>query len=121
MPDEPCTVESLKQTVAAFANDRDWEQFHSLKNLSMSISIEAAELMECFQWVEGPDSNAVSQAGPGRIPIEEELADVVIYALQFANQSGIDLSDAIRRKVAINASKYPIEKSKGKSDRSDAR
>ncbi len=111
MADETCTIETLKEAVAAFGRDRDWEQFHSLKNLSMSISIEAAELMECFQWVEGPESNTRVEVESDRIPVEEELADVVIYTLQFANRAGIDLSDAVARKIELNARKYPANKS----------
>ncbi len=71
--------------------------------------------MEHFQWIEGKESDSVAQDDAKRTQVEEELADVIIYALQFANRSGIDLSSAIRRKVEINARKYPVEKSRGRS------
>lgn len=120
MTDATTTLGALKKSVAAFTEERDWAQFHSLKNLAMSISIEAAELMEPFQWVDNAESNEVVQSADALQPIADELADVVIYALQFANQSEIDLSEAIARKMAINAEKYPIGKSKGKSDKYDS-
>jgi len=120
MPDNTTNLGNLKQTVATFAEERDWEQFHSLKNLAVSISIEAAELLERFQWMDNAESNTVVEESAGRQSIEDELADVVIYALQFANRAEIDLSDAIARKMAINAEKYPIEKSKGKSEKYDS-
>lgn len=115
MPDDSQTIGELKALIDSFAQEREWEPFHSLKNLSMSISIESAELMEHFQWIEGKESDAVAQDDAKRTQVEEELADVIIYALQFANRSGIDLSSAIRRKVEINARKYPVEKSRGRS------
>lgn len=120
MADHVSTLEELKQSVAAFAEEREWIQYHSLKNLAMSISIEASELMERFQWVDNPESNTLVDDGDARQAVEDELADVLIYALQFANRAGIDLSQAIERKMAINAAKYPVEKSKGKSDKYDA-
>jgi len=119
MPDHVSTLEELKQTVAAFAEEREWVQYHSLKNLAMSISIEASELMERFQWVDNPESNKLVDDSSARQAVEDELADVVIYALQFANRANIDLSDAIERKMGINAIKYPIDKSKGRSDKYD--
>ena len=75
--------------------------------------------MEHFQWVEGSESQVLMRDDEKRSAIEEELADVVIYALQFANNADIDLSNAISRKMKINAGKYPVEKSKGKSDKYD--
>lgn len=120
MPDDTKTLGELKQSVAAFAEERDWNQFHSLKNLAMSISIESAELMECFQWVDNAASNVLVDDVDARQAVADELADVLIYAMQFANRAEIDLSQAIERKMAINASKYPIETSKGNSDKYDS-
>lgn len=116
--DRATCLADLKQRVLAFAHERDWEQFHSPKNLSMALAAEAAELMENFLWMSPEDSRGA--AGPQakrRQAIEEELADVVIYALQFANQTGIDVASAIAAKMAVNAKKYPVEKARGRSDK----
>ncbi|MGH8021411.1 MAG: nucleotide pyrophosphohydrolase [Opitutaceae bacterium] len=115
--DATARVSTLKRRVLAFAQERDWEQFHSPKNLSMALAAEAAELMENFLWMSPEDSRAAAQDARKRKAIEEELADVVIYALQFANQTGIDLAAAITAKMQINARKYPIEKARGRSDK----
>ncbi|MDF9408729.1 nucleotide pyrophosphohydrolase [Pelotomaculum isophthalicicum JI] len=106
--DKNTTIQDIKDLVAAFVKEREWEQFHSPKNLSMSIAIEAAELMEIFQWSDGClDDKKIEK-------VREELADVVIYCLCMANVTGIDLATAIKSKVAANALKYPVEKYKGR-------
>jgi len=120
MPDQTATLEELKQSVAAFAEERDWIQYHSLKSLAMSISIEAGELMELFQWSDNAASNTLVGDAAARLSIEDELADVLIYSLQFANRAEIDLSQAIKRKMAINAENYPVEKVRGRSDKYDS-
>ena len=120
MCDSDTTVDELKQAVAAFSAAREWEPFHSLKNLAMSIAIESGELMERFQWIEGSNSLESLEDERQRQAVEEELADVAIYALQFANRSGIDLSAAIRRKMELNEQKYPVERSRGSSRKYDA-
>lgn len=109
MRDNTATIGELRRLVGGFVAERGWEQFHSLKNLSMSIAIEASELMEIFQWV---DNGAVSERQMEKT--REELADVVIYCLSLANAANIDLADAVEKKVRINAIKYPVEKFKGK-------
>lgn len=108
--DRTTTVQELKDLVAAFVDERNWSQFHSPKNLSMSIAIEAAELMEIFQWPEAGEPLDRRQ----RDKLHEELADVVIYCLSLANAAGIDLSAALRDKVSRNAVKYPAEKYRGR-------
>jgi len=110
-------VEELKQRVLAFAQERDWGQFHSPKNLSMALAAEAAELMENFLWTSPEDSRQRARDPQRREAIEQELADIVIYALQFANQTGIDVASAIAAKMEINARKYPVEKARGRSDK----
>ena len=107
MNDDQATLQSLKDQIRAFSVERDWLQFHTLKNISMSISIEAAELMEHFQWTTPEESNRIAKDPSQKMEISDELADVVIYSIQFANQAGIDLSSAIARKMEINAKKYP--------------
>ncbi|HHW43630.1 MAG TPA: nucleotide pyrophosphohydrolase [Desulfotomaculum sp.] len=110
MPDENTTVKQLRDLMAAFVFEREWEQFHTPKNLAMSIAIEAAELMELFQWADG------------KVPLEEnklaalrqELADVIIYCLALANVTGIDISGAVMEKIKMNAGKYPVDRYRGR-------
>ncbi|RFC41723.1 MAG: NTP pyrophosphatase [Verrucomicrobia bacterium] len=117
MTDPTTTLADLKTRVLAFARERDWEQFHAPKNLSMALAAEAGELMEHFLWTTPEQSVAVVQDPAKRRKIEDELADVVIYALEFANIAGMDVAGAIERKMADNARKYPVEKSRGRSDK----
>lgn len=104
-------LEDLTRQIVAFRDERDWKQFHSPKNLAASISIEAAELLECFQW--SSDETIDEDVEKRRDEIEEEIADVLIYALLLAHDTGIDPVEAVRRKLAKNDAKYPAEKAKG--------
>ncbi|WP_309385413.1 nucleotide pyrophosphohydrolase [Cerasicoccus frondis] len=117
MTDSTATVSTIKQRVSAFAEERDWLQFHSPKNLSMALAAEAGELMEHFLWTDSAASHERASDAKRRADIEDELADIVIYALEFANVTGIDLASAIEAKMAQNAAKYPVEKAKGRSDK----
>jgi len=108
-------VAEIKERVLAFARERDWEQFHSPKNLSMAIAAEAAELMEHFLWQAPEASREAMDEAKLRAKVEEELADVLIFAIEFANVTGMDVASAIERKMARNAEKYPVEKAKGRS------
>lgn len=99
--DAETTLQELKDLVVKFRDERDWAKYHTPKNLSMSIAIEAAELMEIFQW-DGYDPNDNSR-------VREELADVIIYCLNIADTLDIDVSDAVVAKLNINAKKYPLE------------
>jgi NTP pyrophosphatase (non-canonical NTP hydrolase) len=117
MTDAKTTVTELRERVLAFVHERDWEQFHSPKNLSMALAAESGELMEHFLWAESKASLAVAHDPKKRPAIEAEIADVVIYALEFANICGIDLSAAIETKIAANALKYPVAKAKGRADK----
>ena len=117
LTDAETTVAEIKTRVLAFAKERDWEQFHAPKNLSMALAAEAGELMEHFLWAETAASREIVRDPAKRVKIEEELADVVIYALEFANIAGIDVAAAIERKMAANAQKYPVEKARGRSDK----
>lgn len=113
MTDHDTPLAEIKQRILAFARERDWEQFHSPKNLSMALASEAGELMEHFLW-ERPGEDAAKLADPARRErVEQELADVVIYALEFANITGVDVAAAIERKMALNAAKYPVAKARG--------
>src|SRR5580698_10228673 len=115
--DSATSIAELKSRVLAFVRERDWEQFHAPKNLSMALSAEAAELMEHFLWATPEQSRAIVQDPAKRAKIAEELADVVIYALEFANTTGLDVAATIEAKMAANAKKYPVEKSRGRSDK----
>ena len=117
MTDAQTTVAELRQRVLAFVHEREWEQFHSPKNLSMALAAESGELMEHFLWAESKASLDVARDPKKRPAIEAEIADVVIYALEFANICGIDLAAAIETKMAANAKKYPVEKARGRADK----
>ena len=117
LTDSITTVSDLKMRVLAFVRERDWEQFHSPKNLSMALAAEAGELMEHFLWSTAEQSRAIANETARRARIADELADVVIYALEFANMTGLDVSAAIEAKMAANAKKYPVEKARGRSDK----
>jgi dCTP diphosphatase len=115
LSDSATTVSELRERVLAFVLERDWEQFHSPKNLSMALAAEAAELMEHFLWATPEESRAVAADPARRERIAEELADVVIYALEFANATGLDVAASIESKIAANARKYPVDKARGRS------
>jgi NTP pyrophosphatase (non-canonical NTP hydrolase) len=120
LSDASTSVAELKSRILAFARERDWEQFHAPKNLSMALAAEAGELMEHFLWATPEASAELARQAAKRSAIESELADVVIYALEFANITGIDVAGAIERKMAANAARYPVEKARGRSDKYDA-
>ena len=117
MADADIRIQQIKDRVLSFAKERDWEQFHSPKNLSMAIGAEAAELMEHFLWQSAEQSRVDVEEPKLRAKVEEELADIFIFAIQFANVSKIDLSAAIEEKMKRNGEKYPVEKAKGRSDK----
>lgn len=113
--DAETTLAELKEKIQSFARERDWEQFHHPKNLSMAIAAEAAELMEHFLWTKEGEDHAVLKDPQKGLEVREELADIVIYAMEFANIAHIDLAESITLKMAANARKYPVEKSRGRS------
>ncbi|MBI1827711.1 MAG: nucleotide pyrophosphohydrolase [Planctomycetes bacterium] len=115
MNDATTTVNELKLLMARFVAEREWEKFHDAKNLSASIAIEAAELMEHFQWLRSEELAAVKDDTTTMIAIREEIADIAAYVLSFANQMGIDLASAIEEKMKKNTAKYPADKFRGKS------
>jgi NTP pyrophosphatase (non-canonical NTP hydrolase) len=115
LTDSSTTVSELKNRVLAFARERDWEQFHAPKNLSMALAAEAAELMEHFLWATPEESRAMALDPARKARIAEELADIVIYALEFANATGLDVASSIEAKIAANAAKYPVDKARGRS------
>ena len=114
MTDSTTTIADLKQLVADFVAQRDWRQFHAPKNLSMSLAIEAAELMEHFQWTSLEESRRVGDDPDRLAEVGDELADVLCYALAMSNELGLDLSTVIRRKMVKNEQKYPAEEYRGR-------
>jgi dCTP diphosphatase len=107
MDDARTTIQELRAAVQHFNDARDWHQFHTPKNVAASIVIEAAELLEHFQWADGPAAEQLPQ-------IAEELADVFIYCLVLADALDIDLSQAVRQKLARNDARYPVEEYRGR-------
>jgi len=106
-------LEQIKAQLQKFADDRDWDQFHSPKNLSMALSVEASELVECFQWLTEEQSQNLS---PEQLSATiDEIADVQIYLLRIATKLNVNMLDAVNQKIKKNALKYPVDKVKGSS------
>jgi dCTP diphosphatase len=106
-------LEELKARVRAFVAERDWERFHSPKNLAMALSVETSELVELFQWLSEDESAALDDAQRRRVA--EELADVLWFLVRLSDRLDIDLLEAAGRKLAENAKKYPAEKVRGQA------
>lgn len=113
--DQKTTIQDLKKIAQKIRDDRDWQQFHSPKNLSMYIAIEAAELMEKFVWMSSEAS--FHEIDKNRQEIEDEMADVLICLVHFCNAANIDMTSSFTKKLQEVAKKYPVEKAKGKSDK----
>lgn len=111
--DKTTTVAELIKLMEDFVAERHWQPFHDPKNLSASIAIEAAELMEHFQWLRSDQLEAVRDDTEAMSAIREELADIVAYALSFAATMGIDVSSALQDKMRKNAQKYPADRFRG--------
>jgi NTP pyrophosphatase (non-canonical NTP hydrolase) len=105
------SLDELKERLREFARERDWEQFHSPKNLAMALIVEAAELVEHFQWLTEAQSQALDPEK--REQVAQELADVFLYLVRLADRLDIDLMDAAQRKIVLNAQKYPADKVRG--------
>ncbi len=114
MDDSQTTIAQLRDLVRQFVAERDWRQFHTPKNLSMSLAIEAAELMEHFQWLTAEQSQAVATKPDELQAVGEELADVACYLLALANELDIDVASAMDDKMRKNAIKYPVETYRGR-------
>jgi NTP pyrophosphatase (non-canonical NTP hydrolase) len=114
LDDRTATVADLRRLVAAFVAERDWQPFHDPKNLSASIAIEAAELMEHFQWLRSDELDAIGDDAEVMAQIRDEAADILAYVISFADRMKIDLSSALEDKMKKNAVKYPSEKYRGR-------
>lgn len=109
------SLEQLRDRLARFAAERDWEQFHSPKNLSMALIAECAELVEHFQWMSEAESRSLSPER--REAVRLELADILIFLVRCADRLGIDLIDAANDKIAINEARYPADRVRGSARR----
>ena len=105
----------IAERIRLFARARDWEQFHTPKNLAASVAIEAAELQEVFQWLNDEQSQNLSEEQMARV--REEVADVAIYLIRLADRLGVDLGDAIQEKIDANGVRYPADAVRGSSDK----
>ena len=106
-------LQTLTERLVAFRDARDWKQFHSLKNLLLSVSIEAAELLELTQWKDEKETEARIDDPDFRTALAQECADVLIYLLLISERSGFDLVEAASEKIEVNAVKYPVDKARG--------
>jgi NTP pyrophosphatase (non-canonical NTP hydrolase) len=109
----PNSLEHIKQRLRDFADERDWDQFHSPKNLAMALIVEVAELVEHFQWLKEEESHSLPSEN--LVEVEQELADIQIYLVRLADKLGIDLLGAVERKISLNEKKYPVDKVRGSS------
>jgi len=121
MADATTTVEALKDAVTAFASARQWEPFHTPKNIAMALACEVGELLEPFRWLTGDESYAACQNSATREAIADELADCVNLLMLFSVHSGIDVSEAFFAKIVKNAEKYPKEKTENGRQRTEDR
>lgn len=112
-------IDALQKRLADFASERDWEQFHSPKNLAMALAAEAGELVEEFQWL--TEDQSANLDATKKQAVAHELADVLIYLVRLADRLDVDLDIAVAEKIRINAEKYPVELSRGSAVKSDRR
>ena len=112
-------IEALREAIVRFRDERDWRQFHSLRNLIVSLNLEAGELLELTQWKPDEEIAAIPADPSAKESLADECADVLLYLLLIADAAGIDLAEAARRKLAKNALRYPVEKCRGVSTKYD--
>jgi NTP pyrophosphatase (non-canonical NTP hydrolase) len=112
-------IKALQKQLAVFAEERDWQQFHSPKNLAMALAAESGELLEIFQWLTETQSQQLDSKQLNLVA--EELADIVLYGLRLADVSGIELESAIKNKLRLNAEKYPVALAKGNATKYNRR
>jgi len=113
MNDKETTILELKNFVEDFVQEREWSQFHNAKNLSMALTIEAGELMDIFKWNTPEECESMMSEKNTRQDATDELADIMIYAIAFANRNNINISNAINQKMIKNKIKYPADKYRG--------
>lgn len=106
-------IQSVQLALREFARERDWERFHSPKNIATALAVEAAELLEPFQWLTEEESRRLAENPADYARVQQEVADVLIYLLRLADLLGIDLEQAVEQKIRHNAEKYPVALAKG--------
>jgi dCTP diphosphatase len=111
--DQNTTIAALKERVKKFVDDRGWAKYHNPKDVAVSITIEAAELVEIFQWVKDSEQDKITQDSAKMQKLKDELADVMIYCVSLANVLDIDIGQAVFQKIAKNEGKYPVDRIKG--------
>lgn len=114
-------IPTIQQRLQHFADERDWQQFHSPKNLAIALSVEAAELLERFQWLTEAESRRLAAKHQDMQAVREEMADVMIYLLRLADVLGVDLEQAVHEKMQRNAEKYPVELARGNATKYNRR
>ena len=114
-------LSEIQKKLADFANERNWEQFHSPKNLSMALAAEAAELLEIFQWLTEEQSKDIVNSEKDIVQAKEEIADVLIYLVRLADKLNIDIEKEVLAKIALNEKKYPVKLSKNNATKYNKR
>ena len=117
--DQTTTVQELKDAIERFADERDWKQFHDPKNLVMAMASEVGELTEHFRWVTNQESLGTAADAETASAVASELADVLMFALEFATVCRIDVATAIKAKLKVNEARYPVEKARGSNRKYD--
>ena len=117
--DDLTTLTDLKRSISRFVRERDWHQFHDPKNLVMAMSSEVGELADLFRWVENRESMQLAKSPDYGPQVAQELADILMFVVEFASVCDIDLASAVAEKLELNSRKYPIEKAKGSSTKYD--
>ena len=110
-------LDKLRERLRCFGKARDWSEFHDPKNLAMAIASEAGELLATLRWIRGDAADEFVLDPANRLGVEHEIADVAIALLLFCDRTGIDLLDIIERKIELNEANYPVESSRGRSER----
>lgn len=108
-------LQKLNAEIEKIVHDRDWDQFHSIKNLSMALNVESSELLEIFQWMKEDDSNKIQTNPKLMSKVEDEVADIFVYLLRIVSKTNMDLETVVLNKLKKNAEKYPVDKSRGNS------
>ena len=108
-------IEKLTAEIRAFAQAREWEQFHTPKNLAMALAVEASELMEPFQWLTAEEAEELAADSEAREAVASEIADVAIFLLRLADVMGVDVETAVREKLEVNEGRFPVEEVRGRA------
>lgn len=106
-------IKLVQEKLRQFSAERDWDVYHTPKNLAMALSVEASELVEIFQWLTEAEALNIVDSATDRLRVEDEVADILLYLLRFADVTAIDIGAAVTRKMLKNAQKYPIATAKG--------